>query len=255
MQRLWMPYDGHDGCAAFERIHADARDPQRRAPSARVTRQPPSENIARSARAEYAGLARSYEARWKRYLEVSNTRTLAALAPRDRERILDAGCGTGLLLRRIATRAPGTQLVGVDLTLAMLRRAGRSASDLVLGDVRRLPFADGSLDAVVLASVLQYLPDLDAALSEAARVLKPGGRVVITLWDGASLRMHMLACWLRWLGRAAVQLHTLDEIVAACQTHRLSVRREQRYAAGRLWRLATIMGVKGAASYGPRTVD
>ncbi|TAM99754.1 MAG: class I SAM-dependent methyltransferase, partial [Rhodanobacteraceae bacterium] len=149
----------------------DTRGPNVQASDANVTAKQARNNVAPSACTEYDTLARSYEGRWKRYLEVSTARTLAALAPRDQERILDAGCGTGLLLRRIAACAPGTQFVGIDLTLAMLRQADRTLSDLVLGDVRRLPFADGSLDAVVLASVLQYLPDLDAALSEASRVL------------------------------------------------------------------------------------
>lgn len=211
------------------------------------------DKTAQPVRVEYDALAKSYERRWRRYLDISSAHTLAVLEPRDHERILDAGCGTGLLLRRIAARAPGAQLVGIDLSLAMLRQADRTVSDLVLGDVRRLPFGDGSLDVVVLASVLQYLPDLDAALSEAARVLRPGGRVAITLWDGESLRVRMLGRWLRWRDRADVHLHTRGDVLASCRDHGFVIREEQTYPANHIWRLVTLLAVKSTDGPGDRS--
>ena len=213
------------------------------------------DKTAQPVRVEYDALARSYERRWRRYLDVSSARTLAALAPRDHERILDAGCGTGLLLRRIAARAPGAQLVGIDLTLAMLRQADRTVSDFVLGDVRRLPFDDGTLDAVVLASVLQYLPDPNLALAEAARALRPDGRVVMTLWDGESQRVRLLNHWLRWCDGADVNLYTPGDVIALCNEHGLSVRRADRYLAGPMWRLATILAIKGPDGRSFRSAD
>lgn len=199
---------------------------------------------ARSVRVEYDTLARSYERRWRHYLDISSVRTLAALNPRNQERILDAGCGTGALLRRIAACAPGAHLVGIDLTAAMLRQADQTLSDLLLGDIRRLPFANGCLDAMVLASVLQYQPDLDTTVAEAARVLRPDGRVVITLWDSESRRVRLLGCWLRWRNRADVRLYTLGEVSTSCRERGLSIRQVYRYPAGRLWRLVTVLATK-----------
>ncbi len=211
------------------------------------------DKTAEPVRVEYDALARSYERRWRRYLDVSSARTLAALAPRDQERILDAGCGTGLLLQRIAALAPGARLVGTDLTLAMLHQADRTVSDFVLGDVRRLPFDDGSLDAVVLASVLQYLPDLNSTVAEAARVLRVGGRLVITLWDGESLRVRMLGRWLRWRDRADVYLHTPGDVIASCRDHGFVIRKEQAYPVDHMWRLVTLSAVKGTGGPGDRS--
>ncbi len=213
------------------------------------------DKTAQPVRVEYDALAKSYERRWRRYLDISSAHTLAVLEPRDHERILDAGCGTGLLLRRIAASAPGAQLVGIDLTLAMLRQADRTVSDLVLGDVGRLPFDDGSMDAVVLASVLQYLPDPNLALAEASRVLRPGGRVVMTLWDGESRRVRLLGHWLRWRDGADVNLHTPGDVIASCSKHGLSVRRADRYLAGPMWRLATILAMKGPDDRGHRNFN
>jgi 2-polyprenyl-6-hydroxyphenyl methylase / 3-demethylubiquinone-9 3-methyltransferase len=94
-------------------------------------------------------------------------------------RVLDAGCGGGLVARELA--AAGAEVVGVDRSLGSLgvaRRAVRTRFAPAQGRLERLPFADGSFDAVVAADVLEHLPDLPAAATELARVLAPGGSLV-----------------------------------------------------------------------------
>ena len=93
--------------------------------------------------------------------------------------VLDAGCGGGLVARELA--AAGAEVVGVDRSLGSLgvaRRAVRGHFRPAQGRLERLPFADGSFDAVVAADVLEHLPDLPAAVDELARVLAPGGSFV-----------------------------------------------------------------------------
>ena len=90
--------------------------------------------------------------------------------------VLDAGCGGGLVARELA--AAGAEVVGVDRSLGSLGVARRATSGHfrpAQGRLERLPFADGSFDAVVAADVLEHLPDLPAAVAELARVLAPGG--------------------------------------------------------------------------------
>ena len=90
--------------------------------------------------------------------------------------VLDAGCGGGLVARELA--AAGAEVVGVDRSLGSLgvaRRAVGGHFRPAQGRLERLPFADGSFDAVVAADVLEHLPDLPAAVKELARVLAPGG--------------------------------------------------------------------------------
>lgn len=108
---------------------------------------------------------------------------LAALpaAPR---RLLDIGCGTGALLELVAGRVEGA--VGVDasrdmLALARARLAERGLSHVAVrqADMYRLPLADASFDVATLQMVLHYAEDPAAALAEAARTLRPGGRIVI----------------------------------------------------------------------------
>lgn len=98
-------------------------------------------------------------------------------------RILDAGCGAGPLSE--ALRARGAVVTGFDSSPAMValarRRLGEHA-DLRVADLSRpLPFDDGVFDDVVVSLVLHYLKDWQAPLSELRRVLKPGGRLLLSV--------------------------------------------------------------------------
>ena len=94
-------------------------------------------------------------------------------------RVLDVGCGTGILTGRIQREWRGGTF-GCDYSQGMLRRAARRREALpwIRGDAGRLPFADGSFGAVVSTEAFHWFPDPDAALGEFARVLAPKGRVL-----------------------------------------------------------------------------
>ncbi len=95
--------------------------------------------------------------------------------------VLDAACGTGRYALRLAEA--GARVCGVDASEEMLAHARRRAAeyglsiDLKLGELSALPFEDARFDLVVSALAFCHLPDLQPAVSEMARVLRPGGRV------------------------------------------------------------------------------
>jgi ubiquinone/menaquinone biosynthesis C-methylase UbiE len=94
--------------------------------------------------------------------------------------VLDVACGTGIVARTAAQRVgPGGRVVGVDLNEAMLTVARRVAPQLEWrqGDVARLPSPDGAFDRVLCQMALMFFPDRGAALSEMARVARPGATV------------------------------------------------------------------------------
>lgn len=111
------------------------------------------------------------------------------------ESVLDAGCGTGLLLELLAQSVGESgEAKGVDYSDDMLAVARRRCGDfpqvsLTRSSVEKLDFDSESFDAVACTQVLLYVDDVRQALSEMVRVLKPGGRLVIveTDWDGAIL--------------------------------------------------------------------
>jgi demethylmenaquinone methyltransferase/2-methoxy-6-polyprenyl-1,4-benzoquinol methylase len=110
--------------------------------------------------------------RWRRLAAV------AAVRPGDR--VLDAACGTGDLATA-AARAGAGSVVGIDFSERMLERARRKAPQLewVRGDLLALPFEDGSFDAATIGFGIRNAADLDLALAELHRVLRPGGRLAI----------------------------------------------------------------------------
>jgi len=123
-------------------------------------------------------------------------RAVGELAPPGGE-LLDLGCGSGELARHLA--ASGYRVTGCDIAPAMLREAALADARHAVRWVRlepgwqALPCAEGSLDAVVSASVLEYVPDPCAVLAECARALRPGGVLVCTVPDMA----HPVR-WLEW---------------------------------------------------------
>jgi SAM-dependent methyltransferase len=106
-------------------------------------------------------------------------------------RLLDVACGPGHLAAGAA--AKGAKPVGVDAAEGMVAvaRAGYADIEFLRGDAERLPFGDASFDAVVAGFVVNHLPRPERALAEFARVVRPGGRVAVTVWDRAG-RMRLL---------------------------------------------------------------
>ncbi len=109
------------------------------------------------------------------------------------DRVLDLGCGAGR--HSFALYRRGARVVALDRAagevgttrewLAAMHDDGEHAAgagaDPLVGDAYRLPFADESVDAVVAAEILEHLPHDETAIDELARVLRPGGRVAVTV--------------------------------------------------------------------------
>lgn len=92
-------------------------------------------------------------------------------------RVLDVGCGLGQYVRRIGELAG--ESYGIDIETARVRAGGRATPGLLLASAGALPFADGSFDVILLNEVIEHVADERLAMHEAARVLRPGGHLVI----------------------------------------------------------------------------
>ena len=117
---------------------------------------------------------------------ITRKRLLEALAPRSGERVLEVGPGTGYYSLAVAERLGDGSLDIFDIQQEMLDHVMRAAAKRgvanitpTLGDAQHLPYEDATFDAAFLVTVLGEIPDQDAALHELARVLKPGGRLVV----------------------------------------------------------------------------
>jgi ubiquinone/menaquinone biosynthesis C-methylase UbiE len=123
---------------------------------------------------------------------------VAALDLRPGERVVDIGSGPGFVALDVAEAVgPTGRVVGVDVSESMLSiataRAARTTvgwADFRAGEASSLPVGDGECDAAISTQVLEYVPDVPAALAEIHRVLKPGGRVAIVDTDFDSFVWH-----------------------------------------------------------------
>jgi ubiquinone/menaquinone biosynthesis C-methylase UbiE len=137
--------------------------------------------------AAFDARATSYESGWLGRLHqkiADHTMELALRTCPDPVRVLDVGCGTGYLLRRLATGYPNAgQLDGVDPAPTMIEVATAAAQDnrltFSLGTAEHLPHADSTIDLVVSTTSFDHWSDQVAGLRECARVLTPRGSLVL----------------------------------------------------------------------------
>ncbi|MGI9140317.1 MAG: methyltransferase domain-containing protein [Gemmatimonadaceae bacterium] len=146
-------------------------------------------------RAQYDGLATTYDRRWQLYVARTTAATLARLPPGTGGTVLDVGAGTGVLLDRLREQHPHSRLIGADLSRGMLgvaRERLRHGASLVAGDAVSLPFDAASFDVVISSSSLHCWDDPAAGLRELSRVLRPGGHLVVTDWCHDYLTCRLL---------------------------------------------------------------
>jgi len=160
----------------------------------------------------------------------ARAQVVTALKLQEGLRVLDIGSGPGLLAQDISQNIGNSgSVVGVDMADNMIESArklcvNRAMVSFEQGDAMSLPFADNSFDAVVSTQVYEYVPDLNAALSEFSRVLRPGGRGVIVdtdwafpYWSAvdADCRDRMINAWKQHCAQESVPMRLPGSIKSA----------------------------------------
>ena len=175
--------------------------------------------------------SRSAEAIYQtRDMVESRRRTIEALRLTPGARVLDVGSGPGLFADEIAQMVSPTGIVrGVDLSepmieIAWARCADKPWVDFQIADAVSLPFKDGDFDACVSVQTLEFVPEVDAALRELYRVLRPGGRLAVSDADWGTITWpcknaarceRVMAGWLEGFAHLRLPLTLKRRIEAA----------------------------------------
>ena len=218
---------------------------------------------AAAARYDMATIAMSFgrDRSWKRQL-------VAELPSLPHPCCLDLACGTGDLSRLLADRYPHGRIIGLDLTREMLAlaaaRGGPTRLGYLQGDMHALPLASASCDLVTGGYALRNAPDLDCALAEVARVLRPGGQAAFLDFAkagtpaGQQRQYRLLRCWCGLWGRLlsgswevhgyiAESLRNFPgeaELDRLLRDHGLVLQARHRLLGGMLQRLLLVRGGK-----------
>jgi SAM-dependent methyltransferase len=124
----------------------------------------------------------AYDELWSPIIMPPAEELVTALAMADARRVLDVGCGAGALLPALRDAAPRAAIVGLDLSLGMLRLAHGRGFPVARSDAAALPIAARSFDVAVLAYMLFHLSEPASALRSTREALRPAGKVGTVTW-------------------------------------------------------------------------
>lgn len=192
--------------------------------------------------AEYAKAAKHYDEKWAFYVEATTRETLRRLPLAAASRVLDVGCGTGELLRRVRANVPDAVLAGLDPVPEMLDVAREKLSgrdDLRVGYADRLPWNAGTFDVVVSCNMFHYISEPLTALREMARVLRPTGALVLTDWCDDYIACRICNLYLRLTNRAFYKTYRQAECLELLRVAGYEVQSFERYKISWLWGLMT----------------
>jgi SAM-dependent methyltransferase len=179
-----------------------------------------------------------YMGRWSRRLAPLY---VAFAGPKNGERVLDVGAGTGALASALEAALGSSEITGVDPSEGFIAYAARNARSgrarFEVGDAQKLRFADASFDQTMSMLVMNFIPDHDKAIAEMRRVTRPGGVVSCCVWDYADGMESLRIFW--------------DEAVAldaaAEPKHERNMKLTREAQLGALWRSAGLVHVQEKA--------
>ncbi len=203
---------------------------------------------------EYAGIASKYDRRWSFYINTTISETLNRLQKHQALRIesnpnpkiLDLGCGTGILIEKLLTLFPQAEVYGIDPCQEMLEIARQRlprAVDLKLGNAEGLDWGDNSFDMVISTNAFHYFRNPKTAIQEAQRVLKPNSCLVITDWCHDYLTCNIYDLFMRRFNAAHFRTYNTGQLEVLLTSQGMSTPIIERYKINWFWGLMTAIAI------------
>ena len=166
---------------------------------------------------------------------------LAEIRNKPFKTLLDAGCGTAPMVSLLSEEYPQAQFTGLDLTPEMIEQAKRKYipnARFVVGDCEAMPFEDESFDIVINSQSFHHYPNPQVFFNEVARVLKPGGMLILRDNTGPKLAMwfvnHIELPLANLAGHGDVAAHSIDDVKKYCKIAGLTVEKIEQQKGFRL---------------------
>jgi ubiquinone/menaquinone biosynthesis C-methylase UbiE len=187
---------------------------------------------------EYARIAPVYDKRWSFYIGATTRETIRRLDIKPHDRLLDIGCGTGILIDILLSSCPTIKATGLDPSQAMLdaartRLSGRA--ELKYGRAESLPFEDCCFDIVVSCNSFHFWVEPVQGLQEIKRVLRPAGKLVITDWCDDFLSCRLYALFIRLTGHPDFRVYGTKKCREMLAANGFETAAVERYKINWFW--------------------
>lgn len=195
----------------------------------------------------YARQAPYYDGIWRHYNNATLRATMETVPWGDVQWVLDVGCGTGLLEQETQSFPLPLRMVGVDICADMLRQ-GRQKSlprdrfSWVVAAAEEMPFRSAAFDAVLCANSFHYFRRPLAAAREFQRVVRPGGRLVVTDWCDDYLACRICDWVLRLIDPAHFRMYSMKECDRLLRSAGFQIEIARKFKIDWLWGLMTFRG-------------
>lgn len=204
----------------------------------------------KAVRRKYNFLARIYDIIYWGYVKKTNNMAIQTLSPIGQERLLNIGCGTGELEKRLLPQYPQLQCVGIDISQDMLKRAreklaGFPHCEFIEGDFLHVDLPENSFDVVFSISNLHYFANPAAIFSKAHRLLKKGGKFVLIDWNRNSLKGQIYHAYMSRFDPAFAKVYTVNEVAQLLEQNSFVIEKITRFRVGLLWSMMRIVAKKG----------
>jgi ubiquinone/menaquinone biosynthesis C-methylase UbiE len=197
----------------------------------------------------YDKIAKKYEKKWSTYLERTHNETLRLLNLKKNIFILDAGCGTGGVIKKINQKEKTANIVGIDSSQEMLARANinlKNLKNITLkkADIQHIPHKDDTFDVVINISNIHYIQDPSKVFKELHRVLKPKGEIIILDWSRDNLLFKFMDLYWKLFLHPYIKCYTLKEMTDMLVKTGFTIQITNTLEINWFWKVFSIKAIK-----------